>query len=97
MKKFPSIIKLPKHQRFTYEPRFYDPVKEDIANRKALIESSLRQERKLSETSPEAGRQYRQRIAMAYNRRGQLERKSTITQAIIVGVLIALFGLFFFW
>jgi len=32
--KFPSIFRLPKHQRFHYQPRFYDPVKEDIENRR---------------------------------------------------------------
>ena len=96
MKKFPSIFKLPGHQKFNYAPRFYEPIKEDIDNRRALIESSIRREKKLSIQNPEEAAQYRNRISMAYNRRSQIERKSTITQVIIAAILIGLFSLFFF-
>ncbi len=35
--KLPSIIKIPSYQRFNYEPRYYDPVKEDIEERTQRI------------------------------------------------------------
>lgn len=97
MKKFPSIVKLPRHQKFSYAPRFYDPVKEDIDNRTALIKSSLRHEKKLSDRNPEEAAQYRNRISMAYNRRGQMERKSSLTQVVIAVGLIVLFVVFFLY
>ena len=31
--KFPSLIKIPRHQRFHLKPRYYDPIKEDVENR----------------------------------------------------------------
>ena len=31
--KLPSILKTPTNKRFTIQPRYYDPVKEDIENR----------------------------------------------------------------
>ncbi len=43
MKKFPSLIRLPKHKRFNFEPRYYDPIKEDIENRIAQIKSEMGQ------------------------------------------------------
>ena len=41
MLKLPSLIKKPKHQRFHVAPRYYDPVKEDIANRTKRIKAEL--------------------------------------------------------
>ncbi len=35
--KIPSLNRLPNHKRFDYTPRFYDPVKEDLENRKSHI------------------------------------------------------------
>ena len=42
--KFPSIIRLPRHKRFNFEPRYYDPIKEDIENRIAQIKSEMTEE-----------------------------------------------------
>lgn len=39
--KLPSIIKTPRHQRFHIEPRYYDPVKEEIEQRTAQIKREL--------------------------------------------------------
>ena len=35
--KIPSLNRLPNHKRFDYTARFYDPVKEEIENRKSQI------------------------------------------------------------
>jgi hypothetical protein len=43
--KFPSLLRTPKHQRFHIEPRYYDPVKEDIKNRKERIRMELKSEK----------------------------------------------------
>ncbi len=41
MLKLPSLTKKPRYQRFHMEPRYYDPIKEDIANRTARIKAEL--------------------------------------------------------
>lgn len=39
--KMPSLFRKPGHQRFRVEPRYYDPVKEDIENRTSRIKAEL--------------------------------------------------------
>ena len=41
MIKLPSLTKKPKYQRFSIEPRYYDPIKEDIENRTSRIKAEL--------------------------------------------------------
>jgi hypothetical protein len=95
MKKFPSIIKLPHHRDFSYEPRFYDPVKEDIENRKALIASSLRRQKKLNLRPEDDVLGHHSRISLAFQRKERVEKRSFIIQLFIVVILLLLFGAFF--
>ena len=39
--KLPSLTKSPKYQRFRVEPRYYDPIKEDIENRTSRIKAEM--------------------------------------------------------
>ena len=39
--KLPSIINIPAYQRFKYEPRFYDPIKDDIDGRRKRIRRQI--------------------------------------------------------
>ena len=39
--KFPSLSRIPKNKRFNFEPRYYDPIKEDIQNRTERIDVVL--------------------------------------------------------
>lgn len=41
-KKFPSLIRLPRNKQFDISPRYYDPVKEEIAERTKRIEMELK-------------------------------------------------------
>jgi len=43
--KIPSIIKIPRHQRFHIEPRYYDPIKEEVENRERLIIAEINAEK----------------------------------------------------
>lgn len=44
--KFPSLFgRTPKHQRFAYTPRYYDPKKEEMQEREARIRKELEKER----------------------------------------------------
>ncbi len=39
--RFPSLIRLPRNRRFNIEPRYYDPVKEEIKERTRRIKLEL--------------------------------------------------------
>jgi len=41
MMRLPSLMKKPKYQRFHVEPRYYDPIKEDIEVRTQRIKSEM--------------------------------------------------------
>lgn len=40
--KVPSIFRIPKYQRFEVQPRYYDPIKEDLDNRTSRIKQEMR-------------------------------------------------------
>ena len=42
--KLPSFIKLPGHKKFTITPRYYDPIKEEIMERKEAIKRKISRE-----------------------------------------------------
>jgi hypothetical protein len=39
--RFPSLIRLSKNKRFSFEPRYYDPIKEEIEERTEKIKREL--------------------------------------------------------
>ncbi|WP_425393054.1 hypothetical protein [Ekhidna sp.] len=39
--RFPSLFRLPKHQQFRIQPRYYDPVKEEILERTERIREEM--------------------------------------------------------
>ena len=39
--RFPSLFRLPKHQQFRIQPRYYDPVKEEIKERTERIKEEM--------------------------------------------------------
>ncbi len=39
--KVPSLLRIPKHQKFHIQPRYYDPVKEDIEQRISRIKNEM--------------------------------------------------------
>lgn len=43
--RFPSLIRLPRNKQFRMEPRYYDPIKEDIAERTERIKRELEGEK----------------------------------------------------
>ena len=40
--RFPSLFRLPRHQQFRIEPRYYDPVKEEIQERTERIKQEMK-------------------------------------------------------
>lgn len=50
--KFPSLIRLPRNRRFEIEPRYYDPIKEEIEERTARIRQELESGKSGAEYTP---------------------------------------------
>ena len=79
--KFPRIFKVPGHRRFHIEPRYYDPIKEDIEQRTAHIKAEMERERSQG-SSP---RSLRNSFRDARERREQ----ESIRSNIVLGILMA--------
>lgn len=81
--RIPSLTRLPRHSKFNYAPRFYDPVKEDIERRTNMIRDQIRHNK--------AGN-YRSNLANAFSQRARESKQSNIIQ---LAVIILLLGTFF--
>ncbi len=70
--KFPSLLKIPTNNRFTIQPRYYDPIKEDIENRTDRIKkiAELKKSEKLK-----GGEQYDSSIHGAFGRDSYYKQK----------------------
>lgn len=60
--KVPSLLRIPKHQKFHIQPRYYDPVKEEIEQRISNIKKEMEGENNEDST------QYRSRMRGAFVR-----------------------------
>lgn len=74
--KFPSIIRLPRHRQFNIEPRYYDPVKEEIKERTERIKKEL----KGKETNFVPGR-------ISFERKARPVPSSSFLQLLIAAIL----------
>lgn len=83
--KFPSLTRLPNHKRFNYEPRYYDPVKEDIEVRTSRIKQEVSQ---LAEDHTHL----RSNIAGSFSKRANHTKNANILQLVIIIFLTTLFG-----
>ena len=89
--KIPSIINIPAYQRFKYEPRFYDPIKEDIdGRRKRIIRQIDGNKRRGTESS-------QSRLEGSFARRVPHAGKSSFLRLIIGTILFSgVVGFMFF-
>ena len=91
--KIPSLIKIPKHQRFHIEPRYYDPVKEEIEQRTSRIKKELELEQNDisnpdgSRRTPIAGS-----FAGRYNKREKLSTSGMLQFLLIIVLLMSFVG-----
>ncbi|QHT67809.1 hypothetical protein GXP67_14770 [Rhodocytophaga rosea] len=82
--KIPSLVRVPKYRRFNFEPRHYDPIKEDLKNRTELIEQQLKNQSSDSAT--------KHRISEAFIRdKYRTGGKVNILQLALVFILSATF------
>lgn len=81
--KLPSIIKTPVYQRFNYEPRHYDPIKEDIDERRKRIKRKIDVDKKNGTYSP------RERMEGAFTRRVPHDSAAPFLRLIIAAILFS--------
>lgn len=82
--KIPSLTRIPNYRKFSFEPRYYDPIKEDIEVRTSRIKQELRQHAGTSFDHSSG-------IHGAFARRESDNRSSNLLQVIIMVVLFAFF------
>ena len=88
--KIPSLTKLPSYRRFHIEPRYYDPIKEDIEERTSRIEQEIRQ-------LGSAGSSPHSSIQGAFTRRSDQARDTNVLQFVIMAVLFTvIFGYIYY-
>ena len=86
--KIPSLTRIPGHRHFQFEPRYYDPVKEDVSERTKRINAELKQEN---------SGDYKHNISEAFKRRAYSERKDGINQWIFIVFFAAIFAGYFYY
>ena len=86
--RFLSLTRLPKNKRFNFQPRYYDPIKEEIEERTSRIKSEL---------DPSESHNYRENISTAFQRRSRREKKSGLMQfSFVIIFSLILFGYIYF-
>ena len=80
--KIPSLVRLPSHKRFEFTPRYYDEVKERIAERERMYAKG--------KENMETDESYRQRISDAF-RRTEREEKQSIGIKLAVVIMLVTF------
>ena len=81
--KIPSLSRMPKYKRFNFEPRYYDPIKEDIQNRTERIKGEL----KITSNSA-----HREHLKAAFSQRARREKSSDFMQLLLIIIMLGTFG-----
>ncbi|WP_020532195.1 hypothetical protein [Flexithrix dorotheae] len=79
MKKIPSLTRLPDHRRFNYDPRYYDPIKEEIEAKENSMRNAL--------NGKDGSEKIKERISGSFKRKSNESKKSFIIQALIAVLL----------
>lgn len=86
--KLPSLIRLPNNKKFTYEPRFYDPIKEEIDERTERIRREMESDASMT---TQQRLKFKEEWKQASQRNDAEDKRSSISQM----VFILLFSLTF--
>ncbi|MCH7513524.1 MAG: hypothetical protein IH947_06210 [Bacteroidetes bacterium] len=83
--RFPSLFKTPAHKRFDLQPRYYDPIKEEIENRTWRIKREMKEKSDSAENAEE----YNSRIVGSFHRKSNFtENKTGMIRFTIMVMLI---------
>lgn len=75
--RFPSLVKVPKNRRFEIEPRYYDPIKEEIEERTERIRQEMNRE----------GSGYAPSSRITFERRSESAPNTSFLQLLIAAIL----------
>lgn len=81
--KFPSLSRVSNYKRFNFEPRYYDPVKEDIQNRTERIKGEL---------NITSFKSHREHIKSAFSKRAKRDKTSDFMQLLLIIIMLGTFG-----
>jgi hypothetical protein len=81
--KFPSLIKTNKFSSFHFEPRYYDPIKEEIDGK---MKAALARE-----SSGQGHAQYESNISAAFQKRQRSSSQTSVNQMLIAAAMLATF------
>jgi hypothetical protein len=77
--KFPSLFRIPNHTRFNYEPRYYDPVREELDVRVKQIKKEMEREKHLD---------MRTSMRESFERRKKASRYAGVNQIIVLTLIV---------
>lgn len=93
--KLPSFVRLPRHRQFNYEPKFYDPVQDELKERIKLIQSEMAIQN--NEATQEDRAMYAARISEAFKTRTKYHSSLPgNTKVILLRIVIACLLIMFF-
>lgn len=88
--KIPTLTRLPNYRKFSFEPRYYDPIKEDVEERTSRIKQELRQRSSVATA-------YSSGIHGSFARRASYNKSSNILQGVImIALFVFIFGYLYF-
>jgi len=91
--KIPSFVKLPKYRQFDFQPRYYDAVKEMVAQKMKAARLELE-----SEKEDENYEGYSKRIKDGFRKKSRIERQATdLSQPFFVLSFLGFFILYYFY
>ncbi|EMR01275.1 hypothetical protein [Cesiribacter andamanensis] len=90
--KIPSLVRLPKYNKFTYEPRYYDPVKEEVTERAERIRREVE-----AQPSEELRGRLQAEWKQAQSRQETQAKQSSVSQLIFVVLFFFTFVGFIFY
>lgn len=85
MVKFPSIIRLPRSKTFTFSPRHFDPIKDEIAERTARIKREMALEEGVDPKEKGTHEQYAPTIS--FRKKERSNNNASLLQLAIATVL----------
>ena len=77
--RFPSLFRVPRHTRFNYEPRYYDPVKEEVDQRVKKIRREL---------AAKDHQDLRYSFRETYERKKKVGRQASLNQIIVLAIIV---------
>ncbi|MEP2023385.1 MAG: hypothetical protein ABJH98_05430 [Reichenbachiella sp.] len=81
--KFPSLIRTSKFSQFHYEPRYYDPIKEEIEGKLKAARANQNKDSNSNE--------YTSSISAAFRKRERKSSQASVMQMLIAAVMLVTF------